>query len=95
MSDIVRMDELEEAERKAAKPRWKRRQFWRSAIPLFVSAVLLVVGTVLALKHYQTQVSNLWPSTGARLVLHACATIAGAMCGMFAGHSMLDCMGIS
>ena len=59
MSDIVRMDELEEAERKAAKPRWKRRQFWRTAIPLFVSAVLLIVGTVLALKHYQTQVSGL------------------------------------
>lgn len=56
MSDIVRMEELEEAEKKAAKPRWKRRQFWHTAIPLFVSAVLLIVGTVLALKRIQTQV---------------------------------------
>ena len=59
MSDIVQMDELEEAERKAAKPRWKRRQFWHTAIPLFVSACLLVVGTTLAIQGYQTQVSYL------------------------------------
>ena len=58
MSDIVRMEELEEAERKAAEPRWRTRQFWHTAIPLFVSAVLLIVGTVLALKHYQTQVGQ-------------------------------------
>ena len=56
MTDIVQMDELEEAERQAAKPAWRTRAFWQSAIPLFVSAVLLTVGTVLATKHYQTQV---------------------------------------
>lgn len=56
MTDIVQMDELEEAERQAAKPAWRTRAFWQSAIPLFVSAVLLIVGTVLATKHYQTQV---------------------------------------
>lgn len=56
MTDIVQMEELEEAERQAAKPAWRTRAFWQSAIPLFVSAVLLTVGTVLATKHYQTQV---------------------------------------
>ena len=56
MTDIVQMDELVEAERQAAKPAWRTRAFWQSAIPLFVSAVLLIVGTVLATKHYQTQV---------------------------------------
>lgn len=55
MTDIVQMDELEEAERQAAKPAWKTKQFWHTAIPVFVSLVLLVVGTVLAAKHYQTQ----------------------------------------
>ena len=56
MTDIVQMDELEEAERQAAKPAWKTKQFWHTAIPVFVSVVLVVVGTVLAAKHYQTQV---------------------------------------
>ncbi len=56
MTDIVQMDELEEAERQAAKPAWKTKQFWHSAVPILISAVLLTVGTVLAAKHYQTQV---------------------------------------
>lgn len=56
MTDIVQMEELEEAERQAAKPAWRTRAFWQSAIPLFVSVVLLTVGTVLATKHYQKQV---------------------------------------
>ena len=56
MTDIVQMEELEEAERQAAKPAWRTRAFWLSAIPLFVSAVLLVVGTVLAREHFQKQV---------------------------------------
>lgn len=56
MTDIVQMDELEEAERQAAKPAWKTKQFWRTAIPLLVSLVLLGVGTVLGAKHYQRQV---------------------------------------
>jgi len=56
MTDIVQMDELEEAERQAAKPAWKTKQFWRTAIPILVSIVLLVVGTVLGAKHYQRQV---------------------------------------
>lgn len=68
MTDIVQMDELEEAERQAAKPAWRTRAFWQSAIPLFVSAVLLTVGTVLATKHYQRQV--------------CCSLLANCMCGM-------------
>ena len=56
MTDIVQMEELEEAERQAAKPAWRTRAFWQSAIPMFVSVVLLTVGTVLATKHYQRQV---------------------------------------
>ncbi len=28
MTDIVQMEELEEAERQAAKPAWKTKQFW-------------------------------------------------------------------
>ena len=64
MTDIVQMDELEEAERQAAKPAWRTRAFWQSAIPLFVSAVLLTVGTVLATKHYQTQVCCSLACTG-------------------------------
>lgn len=56
MTDIVQMEELEEAERQAAKPAWRTRAFWQSVIPMFVSVVLLTVGTVLAIKHYQTQV---------------------------------------
>lgn len=56
MTDIVQMEELEEAERQAAKPAWKTKQFWRTAIPILVSIVLLVVGTVLGAKHYQRQV---------------------------------------
>ena len=56
MTDIVQMDELEEAERQAAKPAWQTKQFWRNAVPLLVSAVLLTVGTVLATKRYQKQV---------------------------------------
>lgn len=56
MTDIVQMEELEEAERQAAKPAWKTKQFWRTAIPILVSVVLLVVGTVLGAKHYQRQV---------------------------------------
>ena len=58
MTDIVQMEELEEAERQAAKPAWRTRAFWQSAIPLFVSVVLLTVGTVLATKHYQKQVRH-------------------------------------
>jgi len=56
MTDIVQMEELEEAERQAAKPAWKTKQFWHTAIPILVSLVLLVVGTVLGAKHYQRQV---------------------------------------
>lgn len=58
MTDIVQMEELEEAERQAAKPAWKTKQFWRTAIPILVSVVLLVVGTVLGAKHYQRQNFN-------------------------------------
>ena len=56
MTDIVQMEELEEAERQAAKPAWKTKQFWRTAIPILISVVLLVIGTVLGAKHYQKQV---------------------------------------
>jgi len=68
MTDIVQMEELEEAERQAAKPAWKTKQFWHTAIPILVSLVLLVVGTVLGAKHYQRCVSFLLH----KLVLTAC-----------------------
>lgn len=56
MTDIVQMEELEEAERQAAKPAWKTKAFWHTAISILISVVLLVVGTVLGAKHYQKQV---------------------------------------
>ena len=87
MTDIVQMEELEEAERQAAKPAWKTKQFWRTAIPIFVSVVLLVVGTVLAAKHYQTQVN---PAVGFMCCQQSCWMLAmGSLERLVYGH--LNC----
>ena len=79
MTDIVQMEELEEAERQAAKPAWKTKQFWRTAIPILVSVVLLAVGTVLGAKHYQRQVCVFPASQASADSLHVSAYLCACV----------------
>ena len=48
MNEMVDMGELEETERQAARPFWMRVRFYQILIPLLVSAILILVGVLLA-----------------------------------------------
>ena len=56
---MVDMGELEETERQAARPFWMRVRFYQILIPLLVSAILILVGVLLA-AYQPVSVSFLW-----------------------------------
>ena len=61
---MVDMGELEETERQAARPFWMRVRFYQILIPLLVSAILILVGVLLA-AYQPVSVSFVWSLTTA------------------------------